>query len=209
MRGEESHSRMTDRPDDARERAAGDEPEPIAEEPATDEVAADGAVEPEEAVEGAVDDAGPFDDAEDEDALAVEADEVDEVDEADEVDEVAAGAAPAPVTTRERGRRGGRVLRRSQPARAPTASEIAVHVDDRISAAYVIVTVAVFVGLILYALLFGKGGALTPVPTAAPIPSVSASPSASVAPSGSPAASGAVSPSIAPSPSASPAASPS
>jgi len=206
VRGEESHSRMTDRPDDARERAAGDEPEPIAEEPATDEVAADGAVEPEEAVEGAVDDAGPFDDAEDEDALAVEADEVDG---ADEVDEVAAGAAPAPVTTRERGRRGGRVLRRSQPARAPTASEIAVHVDDRISAAFVVLVAAVFVGLILYALLFGKGGALTPVPTAAPIPSVSASPSASVAPSGSPAASGAVSPSIAPSPSASPAASPS
>jgi hypothetical protein len=63
-------------------------------------------------------------------------------------------------------------------AAAPSPSEIAVHIDDRISAIYVLVVVAVFVGILLYGILGGVGGALAPsaTPTPSPAPSVSASP---------------------------------
>jgi hypothetical protein len=119
--------------------------------------------------------------------------------------------------TSGRGTRGNR-----QPVVAPrvqTASDIAVHIDDRASAIFVIGVIAVFVLILLNAVVLGKGGLLTPIPSPTPFPSLvpgtqapppsasaSASPSGSVAPaaSGSPGASAPAS--AAPSGSASPSA---
>ncbi len=114
-----------------------------------------------------------------------------------------AGRASATSRGAGRGPRGTRGP--AVPARVQTASDIAVHVDDRISAIFVIGVLAVFALIFLNAFLLGKGGLLTPLPTPAPISS--ASPAASVAPiaSASPAASAPASAA----PSASPAASPS
>ncbi|HEY5496260.1 MAG TPA: hypothetical protein VIK16_06335 [Candidatus Limnocylindrales bacterium] len=138
-----------------------------------------------------------------------------------EDEEVAAGAVAVPTTARAgrasatsrgpgRGPRGNRGP--AAPARVPTASDIAVHIDDRASAIFVIAAIAIFVLIFLNALVLGKGGLLTPIATAAPVviapaasvePSASASPAASASPGASAPASGS------PAPSASPAASPS
>jgi hypothetical protein len=91
--------------------------------------------------------------------------------------------------------------------RAPSPSEIAVHVREDWSKAFVIVTGAVFIGILLYGMLFGHGGFFTPIPT--PTPAATEAPSAS--PSAEPSASGspAASPSTSASPSAAASASPS
>jgi hypothetical protein len=87
----------------------------------------------------------------------------------------------------------------AQRTAGPSASEIAVHIDDRISAIFVLAVIAVFIGILLYGLLAGSGGVLTP-PSPSPSPIPSAAPSASPSPSAAPSAS--PSPSAAPSPSA-------
>jgi hypothetical protein len=74
--------------------------------------------------------------------------------------------------------------RRGAPApsvqRAPTQSELAVHVTENASRVFVIATVVVFVAILAFGLLAGTGGLLTatPAPPTA-VPSVSADPSAS------------------------------
>jgi hypothetical protein len=114
-------------------------------------------------------------------------------------------AVPPPVARPvERGPR----RRPTAPAqRAPSPSEIAVHVREDWSKAFVIITALVFILILLNGLLFGHGGFFTPIATPTPIPTESppASPSAEPSASGSPGAT----PSIATSPSAAPSASPS
>ncbi len=108
-----------------------------------------------------------------------------------EEDEASLEEAPPPPST-------GRISRRPPPpapaaARTPTPSELAVRVDDRISAAFVIVVAVVFAAILLWGVLGGHRGLLsprrTPAPSPSPVPSASASesPSASaaVSPSGS------------------------
>ncbi len=90
---------------------------------------------------------------------------------------------------------------------APTAADEAVHIQDRVSGWFVIVTVGVFVAIVVWSLLLGRNGLITdalatPKPIATPIETVVPSVAPSVAPS--------VVPSVAPSlpgASASPAAS--
>ena len=140
------------------------------------------------------------------------------------------------AASRGEGRNSGRGARGSRepavPQRAQTASDIAVHVDDRASAIFVIAVIAIFVLILLNAVVLGKGGLLTPIPSPKPIPSLvpgtqapppsasaSASPSGSVAPaasgsptpsgSASPSATGSAAPSATPKPSATPPPSPS
>ena len=133
------------------------------------------------------------------------------------------------AASRGEGRDSGRGARGSRepavPQRAQTASDIAVHIDDRASAIFVIGVIAVFVLIVLNAVVLGKGGLLTPLPSPKPIPSLvpgtqappptapaSAAPSGSVVPgaSGSPAASASAStPSGSASPSATGSAAPS
>lgn len=100
--------------------------------------------------------------------------------------------------------------------RAPSPSEVAVHVKENVSRYYVIAAVAVFVIIFLNAILLGTGGVLRPLATPTPIPteSPSESPGASASENASPSEtttpSGSASPSTTTSPSAaSPAASPS
>jgi hypothetical protein len=57
-------------------------------------------------------------------------------------------------------------------------SELAVHIDDRISAVFVLAVIAVFVGILIYGIVGGVGGVVTgtPTPTPSPSPTASASP---------------------------------
>jgi hypothetical protein len=133
--------------------------------------------------------------------------------EADEVSppvDRAIAAAPASAAI---GRRRDRSAAKAAPL-APSVSQQAVRVNDRASAIFVLAIVAMFAGIVVWALLFGYGGFvsdLLPTPTPAPTAVPTAVPSASPAASGSPAASPAASPSAAASPSvgASPSAAPS
>lgn len=82
---------------------------------------------------------------------------------------------------------------------APTAADEAVHVQDRVSGWFVIVTVGVFVVIMLWSLLLGRNGFVTdvlatPKPIATPIATVIPS----VGPSGDPSVAPSVSPSVAP-----------
>jgi hypothetical protein len=143
--------------------------------------------------------------ADEEDALGAEAD-----------DEVLEAAGTATVA---RGARLGGRLQRS-PAAPATPSERAVHISDRMSQVFVIAATLTFVGIVLYAMVGGVGGFLTPratptpsaeeseSPSASPSPSLSISPSTSA--SSSPSVSGSASPpSSAPPSSVAPSASPS
>ena len=153
------------------------------------------------------------------DAFDDEGEDVENGDEGPDEDEVPAAAA-APTTARAgresaASRGAGRGMRGKRepavPERVQTASDIAVHIDDRASAIFVIGVIAIFVLIFANAVVLGKGGLLTPLPTRAPIaspaPVPSASPAGSAVPSASasPAASGSASAS--PNASASPAAS--
>jgi hypothetical protein len=129
----------------------------------------------------------------------VDADEVD-ADEADALEAEEAGDADAaPIVAGAVGgvRRRGVVGR--APARAQTPSEVAVHIDDRVSAAFVVAVAIVFVAILGWGLLAGHGGFLTAKPSPTPAASVSASPSASVSasPSAEASASGSAVPSAA------------
>ncbi len=154
---------MTDRPEGTPGEPAGpvEAPEPEAAE-AIDEVEIEDG-----SFEGDTDDA-EFDDAEDD----LEDEPV-----------VLPGVEPAPLVAAT----GGAVARRrgaSTPAvqRAPTPSEVAVHVTDNTSRFLVIATVVVFVAILAWGLLAGTGGLLTATPAPTVAPSVSAAPSASVSP---------------------------
>src|SRR6478736_2975441 len=112
----------------------------------------------------------------------------------------AAGAAAAAATGPRRSRGP------STPAPRPmTPGERAAKMTDRPSRYFVIVSVAVFVLILLYGLLGGHGGFLTPVPVPTATapgtaePSSSAGPSGSAGASGSPATSASAAPSVAPS----------
>jgi hypothetical protein len=222
---------MTDRPDGTPGEAP-DETQPLEAEPAVEsEPAVEGEPESEPTdLEGAADDNGDELDSGD---TAEEYPEGDEDADAAQLDDE--GAATVDATGRRVGVPARPAWRRAAPpaiaTRAPTVSEVAVHVSDPASRIFVIGTVVVFVGILLFGIFMGNGGILTgtptPKPTAVPTASPSAGPSgsASAAPSGSgsaapsgsgsaaPSASGSPAPSasasVAPSPSEAPAASPS
>jgi hypothetical protein len=134
--------------------------------------------------ESAADAASVDDDYEDGEEEPTEADIGAEAD--DEMGEptvATAGGAGAAARLRlgQRLGRGG-----SSVATAPlvTPSERAVRIDDRASQVYVIGVVATFLGIILFAMLWGAGGFFT-TPPASPSPSPSPSASASAGPSAS------------------------
>jgi hypothetical protein len=194
---------MTERPEDAPDdsQAGGPDPaEPTDAEPTADHNGA--------AAAAADTDAFGAPSAGDEAPDQLAADETD-LAPADEVADADEPRAPAPLPAARDAGRAGRAGRRGAPAptpAAPTPSELAVHVGDRASAVYVLVAVGAFVAIMLYGLVLGSGGLVTPVPTPTPRPSVSASPSASVTPSASVSAAPS-SPAASQSPSAAPSAS--
>ena len=104
------------------------------------------------------------------------------------------GPVPPPVSRRDRE---PRTRGQAKPTRAPSPSEIAVHVREDWSRAYVLIVVIVFVGILLYGLILGHGGLLTPLPTPSPEPSETPSTSPSAAASESPGASVSITPSSA------------
>jgi hypothetical protein len=97
--------------------------------------------------------------------------------------------------------RGPRVRGPKAASRTAFAIDPALRIGDRASAAFVIISVAVFALILANAMLFGHGGALTPIPTASPIPVVTEGPSESpsAVPSISPAPSGSTAPTTSPS----------
>jgi hypothetical protein len=97
-------------------------------------------------------------------------------------------------------------------ARSAASEEELPYIDDRVSKVWVVLIVGIFVAILFYGLLFGKGGALNPRPQPSPTPILTlapptaspvASPSVVVSPGPSSTASGT------PVPTTSPAASPS
>jgi hypothetical protein len=172
---------MTERPEGT-PGAPPDEPEPAPEaEPGAEPEAGAPAYEPER-------DAAEVDEIEAElEAEEGEADEFD--DELEEETMVPLGVEPGAPSVAATG---AAVPRRRVPPppsvqRAPTQSELAVRVTDNASRFFVIGTVVIFVGILLWGLVGGKGGLMTttPAPTVAPIVSVapSASPEVSASPS--------------------------
>ena len=136
--------------------------------------------------------------------------DVDELEEEYEEEETTAplGAEPAEAGAAAAGTAVSR-RRMVPPAsvqRAPTQSELAVHVTDTASRFFVIATVVVFVAILAFGLVAGNGGLLTTTPAPA-TPSVSVAPSVSAAASAG--ASGSASPTESPSPSSAASASPS
>jgi hypothetical protein len=139
-----------------------------------------------------------------------------EEDEEQERDEAAprSSAVLPPV----RGNRPGTRAAASTPARTGVAhSEDELPcIDDRASKIWVAAILAVFALILVYGLLFGKSGALTP-PTPSPVPTPSRTPAASVTAAPSPsitpipsvtvAPSVTAAPTVAPSPTAAPSAS--
>jgi hypothetical protein len=138
------------------------------------------------------------------------------------------GASAVGMAGRVRGRlpRARDVTTATTGGTATAATDQLPYVDDRVSRFWVLAIAATFAAILLYGLMLGRGGFLTPIaaptptlaptpsPVVSPSPSPSASPSASASPSGSPSASPSGSPSVSPSgsgaasPSASPSASP-
>jgi hypothetical protein len=196
---------------------------------------APGEPEPNVGTEEPIEDASQADPAEGGETDAeLDAEDAAEVDgaatEASADDEVEAEDAEAPTARVPAAPRPGRSWRgrptetgrtgRPVTTPGPTPSDQAVHIDDRVSQAFVLVTVAVFAIIFANAMILGKGGtfsAPSPSPTEeasgspgtsespSPSGSAEASESASPAPSTSPAASespaAGTSPSVAPSPS--------
>jgi hypothetical protein len=160
----------------------------------------------EEIDEGApdeIDDDAIVDDLVDESEADVDA-EVDDYDAA--VREVAGEPAVIPPPVARPAERGPRRRPTAPAQRAPSPSEVAVHVREDWSKAFVIITAAVFTLILLNGIVLGHGGLLTPNPTPTPTPTEAPSESPSTEPSayGSPVAS--PSTSAAPSPPASPSA---
>lgn len=108
--------------------------------------------------------------------------------EAESLQPLGTGAATAAVIGATP--RGAAIRHRGAPQatlqRAPTQSEIAVHVTDNASRIFVIATVVVFVAILLNGLLLGNGGLFTRPPEPTAVPSLSASPSVSASPEASP-----------------------
>ena len=88
--------------------------------------------------------------------------------------------------------------------RVRTAEEELPYIDDRVSKVWVALIVAVFAGILLFGVLFGRAGMLTttPSPTATPIPSPSPTATATTPPTPSPVSS--PTPEVSPSPESSP-----
>jgi hypothetical protein len=168
----------------------------------------EGASALEEGAPDEIDDEALDSDLEDESEADVDA----EVDDYDAALREIAGEEPAavPPPVARPGAPGPRRRPTAPAQRSPSPSEIAVHVREDWSKAFVIVTAAVFIGILLYGMLFGHGGFFTPIPTPTPTPteepsgSPSAEPSASGSPAASPSASAAPSESALPSESPSP-----
>lgn len=176
------------------------EPRPIDDE-ATDEID-DGTPEP-------IDDEDIEDDLVDESEADVDA-EVDDYEAA--VREVAGEAPPAipPRGARPTEREpSGRRRPATTAQQAPTPSQVAVHVREDWSKAFVVITAAVFVLILLNGLVLGHGGLLTPIPTPTPTPTEAPSGSPSSSPSASLVPSASTTPTESPSTSAPPSASPS
>ena len=88
--------------------------------------------------------------------------------------------------------------------RGRTAEEELPYIDDRATKVWVALIVAVFAGILLFGVLFGRAGMLTttPSPTPTPIPSPSPTATATTPPTPSPESS--PTPEVSPSPEASP-----
>ncbi len=116
----------------------------------------------------------------------------------------AAGAAGrAGAATRGTPGRGRAMPGRGTPKAAPTPSELAVHIDDRISMVFAAVAALALLGVLAYGVLLGYGGLFTKTASPSPVPSASA-PAVLPSESASPVASGsagAASPSVVASPS--------
>lgn len=160
--------------------------------------------------------AAKADGAEEAEEAAIELDETGEIDEeadeeaAEEATEASAAAVPGakkapPSDAETAGRRFGRRAA-TEPEHVPTASERAVHIDDRISKVFVLGVAAIFALIFLNALFLGSGGLFAPVATPTPIPVATPAPSVTPAPSASPEASASPAPSASVAPSATPAA---
>lgn len=93
-------------------------------------------------------------------------------------------------------------------SRAPSPSEVAVHVREDVSKYFVIAVALVFLLIFLNAMLLGTGGLLRPLATPTPEPSPSAStsssasPGASTSPTTAPSSSGSTGPTLSAAPSA-------
>ena len=157
-------------------------------------------VDPDEGAALADDDRLGEDEADDEAEADAEAEAVDTGTMTDPA--MAGGGTVGRVQVR---RRFGRT---TQPAAAPTVSEVAVKIQDRTSQIYVGVVVAIFAAILLNALFLGHGGLFAPKPTASPLPSASAAPASAGPASAAPSASAGPSASAAPA-SAGPSAGPS
>jgi hypothetical protein len=190
---------MTERPEGAPD-APPDEPE-AAPEAETETGAPEGAGAAAEELyteSGAIDTETDYAEADElEDELEADEAEADELeDELAEETTAPLGAEPGDAVT---GTAVGGVRRRrdAPPSvqRAPTQSELAVHVTDMASRIFVIVTVVVFAAILAFGIVAGHGGLLTTTPAPSATPSESAEPSASasagtsVAPSAEPSAS--------------------
>lgn len=116
----------------------------------------------------------------------------------------AAGAAGrAGTTARGAPGRGRAMPGRGAPKAAPTPSELAVHIDDRISMVFAAVAALALLGVLAYGVLLGYGGLFTKAASPSPVPSAS-TPAVLPGESASPVASGsggAASPSVVASPS--------
>ncbi len=121
----------------------------------------------------------------------------------EEATRAALEGAAATTSTTPRGSRTRGAEGTAGPATRAGGTDELPYIDDAVSKLFVGAIVLVFAGILLYALLLGKGGALSPPPTdrptrePTPVVSISPSPVGSVRPSGSAGASG--SPSASPS----------
>lgn len=140
-----------------------------------------------------------------------EIDMADEADEAEDADDLAEAPAAAPAAAASAPRRGKGKAAPVPQAAPPSVSEQAVHVDDRFSSWFVIAMVAIFVAILAYGVLLGRGGIITDVlATPKPVPTITIAPSPTATPTAAPSASASAAPSAAPSasPSAAPSATP-
>ena len=113
---------------------------------------------------------------------------------------VGAAAAAGTAAAGGRGRRGRPGT--ATPEHVQTASDRAVHIDDRIPKFFVAGVAVVFAVIILNALFLGQGGLFAPVPTPTPISTAAPGASASPAGSSTPAPSGSAAPGASAGPSA-------
>jgi hypothetical protein len=169
---------MTDRERDAPRRSPGEDTDEDEMPSVAPEEAA--AVEPaDDAFADDVVDEGDYEEGEEEPIgsnISAEADE--------ETREPTSATATGGASRLRLGQRLGRGQATPTTAPVVTPSERAVRIDDRASQIFVIGVVATFVGIVLFAMLWGAGGFFT-TPHVSPSPSPSAAVSASASPSSS------------------------